>query len=450
LELEENELDPQSSVPTFMTISARDTDETLKTMTKTGGLMCYDVQPYTLEELTALCRLIYQLDREALLTNFLLSINEETTEADALAIFHQRFEKVGPLPRIVFTDTVSYSSYLREMQKGLKKVYNHHGELNELGFQKFSSCLKYYLVPVPVSTDHIFNDPLTQHIVPGFNLISNYAAELLANQTTLLTQVTSLGVFGLDMQIMEALALHKIRGYPVPDRFQHWEWHVDPGYDHSLTVETLLPTVDIPEIPVCSELCGYDTDSPIDVNKLKLGVVYKPNTAAVDGLLRNGVFYLTQNHNNKKTKTKKRQASEPLLYLNYLYTISHNIPHPIFSRSMVVHLMENLEFLRDNENVHINLIGLMDWSKSNPRGCILADQSGELDDMKRLGGIYEGKNGEGMATINNGRHSNQARSLATRDRLQDFAPFHRINSYIVRTAAFPIIDKNDWNEDADE
>eukprot|EP01033_Poteriospumella_lacustris_P010017 gene10017-biopygen4497 len=112
LELDEDEVDPMVSIPTFIALSSRDVDTTLKTIFKSQSCEVYLVRPHDPEELLLMAKVMFEADPEQLCAH--LGCEREWDKV--AKILSDRMNIVGPLVRQVFSGKFLSDVYAQEMK----------------------------------------------------------------------------------------------------------------------------------------------------------------------------------------------------------------------------------------------------------------------------------------------------------------------------------------------
>ena len=131
-------------VPAVVSTSLCDEYYGLKTWQQSGGLHHCDRPPHTPDELSVMCAIYYELDRDRFMKN--LGLNYTHTLADALKQVQTRIAVVGPLPREVLGSESKFWRHKTEM----KSVLNPSEYLKYVGSGDsyfISKYARYFLAP---------------------------------------------------------------------------------------------------------------------------------------------------------------------------------------------------------------------------------------------------------------------------------------------------------------
>lgn len=182
LELDEDECDPKvEGLPTFIAVSSREVDTTLKSLWKAGKLVKFLVAPHAPGAVQFLVKLLAQEDRSALTD--CLGLPPQSNDENIATVVAKRIDEVGPLLREILLEPPAYEEYIEDMHKRAKIVYN---DFSELSMQKIPRSAQVFLAPYPLRF------PKYQ-----FRFLSNFAAGLVAGATTNAAHLEHLAAEGL-------------------------------------------------------------------------------------------------------------------------------------------------------------------------------------------------------------------------------------------------------------
>jgi hypothetical protein len=358
LEISETEDDPCLQMNTFVTISAGDALEKLKTFSKTGPLFLL-VGPPTREQIHFMewerfqrrgAEAVWYLTNPSFADDTFVKLSNlsETQVSEKKAIFRSlvsnMLDVVGPIPRS-FTSKHNFHF----QWSGLLDTHVGMAMLETINLTSFNTprSLKYCLAPYPKSLPDpqfinlpLFESPRDYY----FDFLSDrakgrfinapfgreHAAAMLASGTYYLIA---------DGRVAESLK-KRLRGADVAD----WEWYEDVGFDRTLNSSHSIAPIKIPFVETTSTIpASYLQDS---VDDLKEGCLYESKAQTFLG-------EMVMVDHNTKTCFLFHVTEKGIQY------------HPV-KLSVLENVMNRLKIREKNYTLH--LIFVTDFSTKYPLG----------------------------------------------------------------------------------
>jgi len=431
LELGENENDPDvGKVPTFIAISSRETEATLKTMWKSKRLAFFVVRPHSISEMRMMTRVMFHFDTMKLLKAFgllsadridvplksikgnaqLCEVLPEYThilpdvesgligEEVVVRILDWRVQQVGPLIRDVLRSPDGFHYYIAHgVLPNIQQFFDNQDGVKKLGIDTIPKACKYFVAPYPTlkMSDLDFE----------FKFLSDRLMHRIAECKKLPDYIEIFRNFGFNYQIVEStlrgcLMKYALFGDAMPKwATDGWEWHSDPGFNNSITKKTKISNSDIPLHEKCDQEVSFSGMTfKEDAKDLKPNTLYRSTTLN----FKLGEFFTYENREGKRS-------------VNYYQCTTKSLPNHPVTINTLESVFKGLQLFEvQNKDVVVNVIYFVDGGEISVRGSKFTIKSSD------------GKTNEEVAPAQLRKHKV----------LNKYA--HRIKTYIVRSRIYDI------------
>ena len=383
LELQESEIDPVIGMPFISAVSTINLDSKLKTLRKSANRNFMLISPPDIEEVSLMTEAIMDVCPNN-------DLFRDKSKEEAVSIVQSRAQKVGAIPRYLFSDADDFEARVIELRESASKSIS--TVFSELRVNNIPTDAELFVAPYcrPGVTDPNFPrfyhtaSPINHHLFSEEDLnerwftkdsLYNFEFRYLSEFTKQIHFFTCKGRedietmkrFDFDYQYAESIIA--IGGILIPKRTEdiddrirskHWEWHKNIDYTETLSRDSKLPNDMIPALPRSSAVMKF------------LGMFYMGDVRTLESdRLYRGTFhnlalyeYFNVDHENK------------IIYLYHVTT--GDLSKHSFTMSMISKVMEKLCMFEDgNLEYKVRLLCFCDWRHKVTPGTKFFDTRSE-------------------------------------------------------------------------